>query len=162
MWTEWKVTTTVMATRNVYVWLTILSDAMVDKVVARLVRKGYHVGPISENIVIGSADSPAHVMGMSLTHEKNELDPGKVRDEVKDFLIKENILFYSLIVSQPVGSGWCLGNIKLSEARKTKPSHLAVVKPFPKGPFRKDDGIIDDEPKKPDTKPEDNPPTNAS
>ena len=140
-----------MNEKNFRLWLTILTPSVANIIVAGLVKKGFTVSAMFKNNVLttGGDDSLSHVLGLFLTDSNAAATSATVRKSVFDVLTAENLKCYSAIVcDDDGGSSTSAGNLSRSDLKAAKPT-LAVVKPLPVGPYRKDDGIIDD--KKSDT-----------
>lgn len=122
-----------------YVWITMLTASYAGRIVGRLVKKGFTVGPLltQDSLVLGGKDNPSALMALLLDRVE-EKDIVKVRNDVKQVLADLKVKYHSIVISGTSGlATWEGSNISLKEIEDTKAkkvqqrSHLRLV-PQPK------------------------------
>lgn len=126
-----------------YVWLTCMLESYTVSLIAHLIKKGYTVSALSsnpENIFLAVANSASGVMAIRVSQENKS--ESEIFTEVKEFMISNKYLFYSLIVAKAADCQWNVGNVTLpkrinTKLNKPKPNHLTLLKD--KGPYHDPD-----------------------
>lgn len=109
-----------------YVWVTASSSNFAEQLAAKLIRRGFTVGPLGRQLVTQHDDNPACVVAMSIHRvprtedEKKEHTPTGVHAEICDVIKHIKGKFWSLIVSESTNCTWNIGNEKLSDEDKQR------------------------------------------
>lgn len=115
-----------MATSIWYVWMTASQADYVESLCAKLIRRGWTVGPLARYLITQYDDSPSCVVALSIHRvprddaEKKEYTAMGVHTEVCDVMKTIKGKFWSLVVSEAAGCTWSIGNERLSKDDKEK------------------------------------------
>lgn len=106
-----------------YVFLNLLVDNFSEKIVGRLVRRGYGVMKLANELSHGTEESLATIVAVRLTvhyDPKKDKKPtvSQTLDDVRDVMKRIDCHYYSLIVTEPAHCTWQLGNATHGEAQK--------------------------------------------
>lgn len=95
------------------VWITLVVGASADQVIARLVRKRYHVGPLGP-LGLDVHQKRTSVLALSLRFQDEERhDVSEVFDDVKSALHEQRVLYFSLVTTCEHNNDarWADGNL---------------------------------------------------
>lgn len=105
-----------------YVWVNTITDVYTESLVGRLVRRGWRVAPLASSLSLHNEDNMSTLIAFTIArtpkNAEDEVTAPKVLEEVKDVLKRLKMRYHSVIVTQPVGCTWVLGNITQSETKK--------------------------------------------
>jgi hypothetical protein len=107
-----------------YAWVTTATDDYAEALCAKLVRRGFYVGPMARHLITSFPDNPAHVVAIVVYRaprnddEKKEYTVTGIHAEIVDVIKQLKGKFWSLIVSKAAGCTWNIGNCKLSDEQK--------------------------------------------
>lgn len=116
-----------------YVWVTAVSDSYTEQLVGRLVRRGWEMGALGNTLSLHNDQNLATLVAFSMAKapksDKPEdvVDQAKALEEVKDVLKRLKVHYYSLVVVQPAGCTWCMGNVTQDELKKLEEERKKVV-----------------------------------
>jgi len=110
-----------MAEKTYYVWVVAQKDEFAEALVAKLVRRGFTIGPLGRQLITKYEDNPACVVALSLyrvprgDQERKEYTAMGVHQEVCDVMKHIKGKFWGLIVSAATDCTWNVGNISLQK-----------------------------------------------
>lgn len=101
-----------------YVWVTAEAGSSEAQLIAALVKVGYDIDPLSQDITMYYQGSPTCVIGLRLL----SLEKGvtKVYSEVHAALSNAKIQYHSLIVAEACACMWVGSNIKTEKVVSKK------------------------------------------
>lgn len=112
------------------VWVTCMLADYEDRIIAGMVKKGYHVSAASGNEVSVKYDNGASVLiALSIETSKEEKQAVDINKDIMDVLKENNFLFYSVIVSARAGSCWNGSNIRLPQKTQAVPPPIPEPEP---------------------------------
>jgi hypothetical protein len=117
---------TVAPRKTYHVWLTAHKEAFAEVLVAKLVRRGFTVGPLGRQLITSHEDNPACVVAMSLFRiarteaERKEYNAMGIYNEVVDVIKKVKGKFWSVVVSAAEDSTWNMGNCNVEDEQKER------------------------------------------
>ena len=109
-----------------YVWVTAANSEFAEALCAKLIRRGFTVGPLGRQLITQFDDCPACVVAMSINRvprseaEKKEYTAMGVHAEVVDVIKHVKGKFWSLVVSESASCTWNVGNERFSEDEKQR------------------------------------------
>jgi hypothetical protein len=109
-----------------YVWVTASSSDYAEALAAKLIRRGFTVGPLGRHLITQHDDNPACVIAMSIHRlprtdaEKAEHTAIGIHAEIVDVIKHVKGKFWSLVVSESASCTWNIGNERFSDAEKQK------------------------------------------
>lgn len=109
-----------------YVWVTAASDSYTEPLVGRLIRRNWRVTALGNTLSLHSEENLATLVAFSMAKvpkddkPENLIDQSVALDEVKDVLKRLGVHYYSLVVVQPAGCTWCIGNITHAALNKAE------------------------------------------
>jgi len=104
-----------------YVWFTTSNTNFAEALCAKMIRRGWTVGPLARCMILEYEESPACVVALSIhrapksEEEKKEYNASGIHAELCDVMKLVKGKFWSLIVSEAAGCTWNIGHGKLSE-----------------------------------------------
>lgn len=113
-----------MSTAVYYAWVTAGSSEFAELLVAKMVRRGFTVGPLARFLITQNDDNPACVVAIHITRvprdddEKKDYTATGVHREIVDVIKHIKGKFWSLVVAEAAGCTWNIGNIKFSDEEK--------------------------------------------
>ena len=116
-----------------YVWLTASSSECAELLCAKLIRRGFHVGPLGRQLITQHDDNPACVVAFSVhrtprnDEERAVYNPHGIHAEVVDVVKHIKGRFWSLVVSEATACTWALGNERFSEEEKRRAEQAKKV-----------------------------------
>jgi hypothetical protein len=116
-----------------YVWVTAISDSYTEQLVGRLVRRNWRVGSLGNTLALHNDENLATLVALSMAKvpksdkEEDQVTQSKALEEVKDVLKRLGVHYYSLVVVQPAGCTWCMGNITHGELKKLEEERKKTV-----------------------------------
>jgi len=102
-----------------YAWMIAQKDDLAEVIVAKLIRRGFTVGPLGRQLITKHDDNPACVIAISLYREplndaeRKEYNPLSIHDEITDIVKQVKGKFWGLVVSREADSTWNIGNVSL-------------------------------------------------
>jgi hypothetical protein len=114
------------STSTWYVWLTAGQTDYAEGLCAKLIRRGWTVGPLGRQLITQFDDCPACVVALSIRRdprneeEKKEYTALGVHAELCDVMRHIKGKFWSLVVSEAALCTWSIGNARLSKEEKEK------------------------------------------
>lgn len=121
------------AVKTYYVWVVAQRDDFAEQLVAKLVRRGYTVGPLGRALITKHDDNPAVVVAMSLFRsprtdaERKDWNATGVHQEVTDVVKHIKGKFWGIVVSAAADCTWNVGNISLSKEEAAQIEALKKV-----------------------------------
>lgn len=109
-----------------HVWFIAQRDAFAEALAAKLVRRGFTVGPLGRHFITSHEDNPACVVALSLYRaprteaERKEYNARGVHQEVTDVMKHVKGKFWAVVVSASADSTWNIGNESISEQERAK------------------------------------------
>jgi hypothetical protein len=106
--------------RAFYVWITVLTDAYTDLLVAKLVRRGYSISPAAEDGTISTPGPYSSLISLHVLLSDNAkvkdkaIHAAEFHDELKTIFGEFKGLFYSMVVQESGGKNttcWSGGNM---------------------------------------------------
>lgn len=113
-------------TKAYYVWLTAQNESFAELLVAKLVRRGYTIGPLGRQLIVLNKDNPACVVAISLYRkartelERKGYNAMGIHDEVVDVIKQIKGKFWSVVVSAAEDATWNIGNCSLEDEQKER------------------------------------------
>lgn len=108
--------------KTYHVWVTALSETYVEQLVGKLVRRGYQISPMGNQLVTASSDNPCAVLAFSMTRpirgKEEALTHAAVLDEAVDVMKRLKMYYYSIVVAESSHCTWMLGNLSIEQAKK--------------------------------------------
>jgi hypothetical protein len=107
-------------TKTYYVWVVASKDEFAEALVAKMIRRGFTIGPLGRQLITQHEDNPACVVAMSVWRaprtdvERKEYTAGGVYTEVTDVIKHVKGKFWGIVVSAATESTWNMGNISLN------------------------------------------------
>jgi hypothetical protein len=107
-----------------YAWITADTDDYADALCAKLVRRGFYVGPMGRMLVTKREDSLAHVIAVVMYRrprdeaEEKEYNVMGIHAEIADAVKQLKGKFWSLIVSKASACTWNIGAVKLNDDQR--------------------------------------------
>jgi hypothetical protein len=115
-----------VTTTTWFVWCTASSSDFAEALCAKLIRRGFTVGPLGRQLITRFDDCPACVVAMSVIRvprtedEKKEYTATGVHSEICDVIKFIKGRFWSLVVSESAGCTWNIGNERTSKDEKDR------------------------------------------
>ncbi len=109
-----------------YVWVTASNADFAEALCAKLIRRGFTVGPLGRQLITQHDDNPACIVAMSIhrvprtDEEKKDYTATGVHAELVDVIKHVKGKFWSLVVSESAGCTWNIGNERHSEEDKQR------------------------------------------
>jgi len=114
-----------------YVWITTITDSYTEQLVGRLIRRNWKISALGNNLSLRNSDNLATLVAFSMskvTKDKDEeMSPSKALDELKDILKRLDIKYHTLVVTQPGGCTWTLGNVTKSLLEKEQLEFKKII-----------------------------------
>jgi hypothetical protein len=110
-----------------YAWIVANSDDVAERLVAKLIRRGYTVGPLGRALITRYNEGPSCIIAMSITRaprndmERNEYSAIGIRAEVVDVINRIDGRFWSIVVSASAACTWSMGNAPLVQPSEVDP-----------------------------------------
>lgn len=107
-----------------YVWFTASKPDFVEALCAKMIRRGWTVGPLGRHLITEHEDSPSCVVALSIhrvprtEEEKKEYTVSGVYAELCDVMRYIKGKYWSLVVSESAGCTWSYGNERISKNEK--------------------------------------------
>lgn len=123
-----------MASGLWYVWVTASRDDFAEALCAKLIRRGWTVGPLARHLITEVEDGPVCVIAMSIhrtprtEEEKKEHNPQGIHAEISDVIRHVKGKFWSLVLSEAAACTWNVGIGKLAEGETDKEKAEAAKK----------------------------------
>ena len=120
-------------TKTYYVWLVAQSDDYAEALVAKLVRRGFTIGPLGRALITKHDDNPAAVVAMSIFRiprnddERKEWTATGVHEEVCSVMKHIKGKFWGAVVSGASDCTWNVGNMSIHKEEKTQAEALKKV-----------------------------------
>jgi hypothetical protein len=117
-----------------YVWFTASKSDFAETLCAKLIRRGWTVGPLARTLILEPEGSPACVVALSIhrvprtKEEEKEYTATGVHSELCDVMKYIKGKFWSLVVSEAAGCTWNVGLGKLNEDGTDKEQAEAAKK----------------------------------
>jgi hypothetical protein len=92
------------------VWVTLMTDAVVDVMVGRLVRLGFTVEPLSRNKILTEKGPWGSLASLRVIPPNVERDANQILDDVRQSL--EGYYWFSIVVVKPDSSSTWMVNEK--------------------------------------------------
>jgi hypothetical protein len=111
-------------TKTYYVWLFASKDEFAEMLVAKLIRRGFTVGPLGRQLITTHEDNPSHAIAMSLYRipkndaERKEYNAMGLYDEVTDVVKTIKGKFWGIAVSASADATWNIGNESIKAQEK--------------------------------------------
>jgi hypothetical protein len=112
--------------KTYYVWLVAQKDEFAEALVAKMVRRGFTVGPLGRQLITKHDDNPACVVAMSVhrtprnEQERKEYTAMGVHQEVTDVVKFIKGKFWGIVVSAAADCTWNTGNVSLKQEEDAK------------------------------------------
>lgn len=109
-----------------YVWFTASKPEFAETLVAKMVRRGWTVGPLARCLILEADDCPSCVVALSIhrvprgEEEKKEYTATGVHAELCDVMKFIKGKYWSLVVAEASGCTWNIGNERISKDEKEK------------------------------------------
>lgn len=101
--------------KHYYLVLSLLSESVVDRIVAVLVKRGYTVGPLasSRKAYFGAPGNLVTLLALNIAkYVKEDEDIGTIYDDVVDVMYVVKAKYLSIWVSDPVANAqFQIGNV---------------------------------------------------
>lgn len=114
-----------------YAWINTVTDSYTEQLVGRLVRRGWRVAPLGGSLSLHNQDNLSSIVALSIGRtpkdDEGDVTSAKVLDDIKDTLKVLGVHWHSIIVSQPAGCTWTLGNVTATEAKKAEETRRKSV-----------------------------------
>lgn len=106
-----------------YVWVTALLPEYQDGIIAKLVQRGYMVGPAAKDGQVSSKSEgcPSVLIALSVYKQEEETDVKKVYEDVVSVLNEIPARYYSVVVSLSHEATWVGSNFTLPSKGKPQP-----------------------------------------
>lgn len=117
---------------NFNVWITLLTPLYGERIVGKLVNKGYQVKAMSGDLFGVKGNAPCSLMAM-IIYSNTGLK--QIWDDTTDAIKAEKVKYFSMIVTEDAASFFGGGNISLSKPQEPKKKkakrveYLQLVKP---------------------------------
>jgi len=111
-------------TKTFYVWVIAGRDEFAESLVAKLVRRGFTVGPLGRQLITKHEDNPAVVVAFTVHRiprneaERREYTPLGLHTEVTDVIKVIKGKFWGMVVSSSGDCTWNVGNMSILEEVK--------------------------------------------
>ena len=113
--------------KSFHVWVTAAKDEFAEALVAKLVRRGFTVGPLGRQLITTHDDNPACVVALAVfrsprnDQEREEYTAMGVHLEVVDVIKHVKGRFWSIVVAAMSDCTWNSGNASVkAELELTK------------------------------------------
>lgn len=112
--------------KTYYVWLTAQKESFAEALVAKLVRRGFVIGPLGRQLITSYEDRPACVVALSVyraprnEQERKEYNAMGIYNEVVDVIRHIKGKFWSIVVSAAEDSTWNTGNCNIDDEQKER------------------------------------------
>ena len=123
-----------MTTGTWYVWVTASKSEFAEQMCAKLIRRGWTVGPLARYLITEFEDSPSCVIAFTMwryihnEEERKEANAQGIHAEVSDVIRHVKGRFWSLVVSKTAECTWNVGLGKLREGGTDKEQAEAAKK----------------------------------
>jgi len=106
-----------------YCWITALSAAYQDAIIAGLVKHGYMVGPAAKDGVLSivKENCPSVLIALSVYKAETESTPLQIYDDIVQILTEINAKYYSVVISLSHAASWGGPNFSLPLKKKAEP-----------------------------------------
>lgn len=107
--------------KTYYAWVIASSSEYAEQLVAKLIKRGFTVGPLGRQLITTYDGNAAAIIAMSIyrtprnDQEKKEWTATGVHAEVSDVIKVVKGKFWGLIVASTCDCTWNTGNIHLNE-----------------------------------------------
>lgn len=107
--------------RTFYAWIVAQSSEYAEALVAKMIRRGFTVGPLGRQLITTYEGNAASIIAMSVyrlprnDQERKEWTAVGVHAEITDVIKCVKGKFWGLIVSGSADCTWNTGNIHLNE-----------------------------------------------
>lgn len=109
-------------TKTYHVWVVAQTSDYAEQLVAKLIRRGFTVGPLGRQLITTYEGNAAAIIAMAVQRtpkneaEKQEWTALGLHQEITDVIKVVKGKYWGLIVSAAAGCTWNTGNIHLNEA----------------------------------------------
>lgn len=113
-------------TKTYYVWIIAQKETTAETLVAKMIRRGYTVGPLGRSLITSHSDNPACVVAMTLyrnpknDQERKDYNALGIHNEVTDVIKLIKGKFWGIVVSTVVECTWNIGNMSLEADQKER------------------------------------------
>jgi len=117
---------TSITTGTWYVWVTASKSDFAEALCAKLIRRGWTVGPLGRHLITEVEDGPVCVIGITIwkylftDEDKKMNDAQGIHAEVTDVIKHVKGRFWSLVVSRSGECTWNVGIGKVAEGETEK------------------------------------------
>lgn len=107
-------------TQTWYVWLVAAKHEFAEALVARLVRRGFTVGPLGRQLISRYDEGPDCVVAFSMKRdprddaERKAYTPSGIYTEVRDVLKLVDAKYWGIVISESAACTWCTGNSSIN------------------------------------------------
>jgi hypothetical protein len=116
----------VVTYKTYYVWIVASKDEFAESLVAKMVRRGFTVGPLGRQLITRHEDNPACVVAMSVYRiprndaERKEYTALGIHQEVTDVVKHVKGKFWGIVVSAASDCTWNTGNMSVVAEEEAK------------------------------------------
>ena len=103
-----------------YAWLFAASDEFAEALVAKMIRRGFTIGPLGRQLITKMDDNPAVAIAMSIyrkpkdMEERTDYNALGIHNEIASVVKNVKGKFWGIVVSQSSDCTWNVGNISLA------------------------------------------------
>lgn len=107
--------------KTFHAWVIAQTSDYAEQLVAKLIRRGFTVGPLGRQLITTYEGNAAAIVAMAITRtpkndqERQEWTAMGVHQEITDVIKVVKGKYWGLIVSAAAGCTWNTGNIHLNE-----------------------------------------------
>lgn len=115
---------------NVWVTAPAPPKDFADTLVAKLVRRGFTVGPLGRRLVVAVSDNPSFVVAISLYREPRDEKETRdntasgIYDEIVNVMKVYGLKFSSIVITENTGCTWNIGNVSIDAEKKAFETEL--------------------------------------
>jgi hypothetical protein len=112
--------------KTYHVWLIAHKEAFAEALVAKLIRRGFTIGPLGRQLITSHENNMACVIAMSVFRiarneaERKEYNAMGVHNEVVDVIKQIKGKFWGIVVSAAEDSTWNMGNCNIEDEQKER------------------------------------------
>lgn len=111
-------------TKTYYIWVFAAKDDFAESLVAKMVRRGFTIGPLGRQLVLEREDNPSFAIAMSVyriprnDEERKEYNALGLHGEVSDVMKVIKGKYFGIVVSAAADATWNVGNVSIKAEMK--------------------------------------------